>query len=57
MTISAEDSVRVEAALAAARTKTGSQIVCVLARASSSYETMPLIWSILVALAAPCRCC
>ena len=53
MTISAEEAARIEAALAATRAKTSSQIVCVLARASSSYETMPLIWSILVALAAP----
>ena len=53
MNVSAEEAARIEAALIEAQARTSSQIVCVLARASSSYETMPLVWSILLALAAP----
>jgi putative membrane protein len=53
MTIAHEEAVRVEAALRAAQARSTGQIVCVLARASSHYETMPLIWSALIALAAP----
>jgi putative membrane protein len=48
-----EEAARVEAAIRAAQARSSGQIVCVLARASSSYETLPLIWSALVALAAP----
>ena len=53
MPIDPEESTRVEAALAAVQARTSSQIVCVRARASSSYEMMPLVWSILVGLASP----
>jgi putative membrane protein len=53
MTITHEEAVRVEAALRAAQARSTGQIVCVLARASSHYEIMPLIWSALIALAAP----
>jgi putative membrane protein len=53
MPVSPAEAARIEAALAVNQARTGSQIVCVLARASSSYETMPLVWSILLALAAP----
>ena len=44
---------RIEAALRAAQARSSGQIVCVLARASSHYELAPLIWSALIALAAP----
>jgi putative membrane protein len=53
MAIAHEEAVRIEAALRAAQARSTGQIVCVLARASSSYEIMPLIWSALIALAAP----
>jgi putative membrane protein len=53
MALTEADAARVEAALAASQRQTASPIVCVLARASSSYETIPLVWSILIALAAP----
>ena len=53
MPVSPTESARIEAALAATQARTSSQIVCVLARASSHYETMPLIWSILLGLAIP----
>jgi putative membrane protein len=53
MAIPHEDAARIEAALRTAQARTTGQIVCVLSRASSSYETMPLISSALVALAAP----
>jgi putative membrane protein len=53
MQISGEEASRVEAALRAIQARTGGQIVCVLARASSTYETLPLVWSALLALIAP----
>ena len=53
MAIPHEEAVRIEAALRTAQARSTGQIVCVLARASSSYEVMPLIWSALVALATP----
>jgi putative membrane protein len=53
MTIPHEEAARIETALRAAQARSTGQIVCVLARASSNYEIMPLIWSALVALAAP----
>jgi putative membrane protein len=53
MALSEADAARVEASLAASQRRTGGPIVCVLARASSSYETIPLVWSILIGLAAP----
>jgi putative membrane protein len=53
MTISHDDASRIEAALRAAQSRSSCQIVCVLARASSDYETLPLIWSVLIALIAP----
>jgi putative membrane protein len=48
-----EEAARIEAAIRAAQTRSTGQIVCVLARASSHYEIMPLIWSALIALATP----
>ena len=53
MRIDPSDSARVSAAIVAAERKTSAEIVCVLARASSDYATMPLVWSIIVGLAAP----
>jgi putative membrane protein len=53
MTIPPEEAARIETALRAAQARSTGQIVCVLARASSNYEIMPLIWSALIALAAP----
>jgi putative membrane protein len=53
MTIPREEAARIEAALRAAQARSSGQIVCVLARASSHYEMMPLVWSALIALAAP----
>jgi putative membrane protein len=53
MLVAPEDVARIEAAIRAAELRSSGQIVCVLARASSHYETMPLIWSAMVALAAP----
>ena len=53
MTISIEDRARVGEAIRAAEQKTSGEIVCVLARSSSDYATMPLAWSILLALALP----
>jgi putative membrane protein len=51
--LSHEEAARIEAAIRAAQARSTGQIACVLARASSHYETMPLIWSALVALAIP----
>jgi putative membrane protein len=48
-----EEAGRIEAALRAAQARAGAPIVCVLARASAPYETAAIIWSALVALAAP----
>jgi putative membrane protein len=53
MPIAPEDAARIEAAVRAAQARSTGQIVCVLARASSNYETAPLIWSALIALIAP----
>jgi putative membrane protein len=48
-----DETARIEAAIRAAQARSSGQIVCVLARASSHYEIMPLIWSALLALATP----
>jgi putative membrane protein len=53
MPIAPQDAARIEAAARAAQSRSTGQIVCVLARASSAYEVMPLVWSALLALAAP----
>jgi len=47
------NAARIEAAIDAAQARTSGQIVCVVARASSDYETMPILLGTLVALAAP----
>ncbi len=48
-----EEKAGVEAALRAAQARCGAPVVCVLARASASYELPPAIWSGAIALAAP----
>jgi putative membrane protein len=48
-----DEAARIETAIRAAQARSTGQIVCVLARASSHYEIMPLIWSALIALAIP----
>jgi putative membrane protein len=53
MAISQEEADRVDTAIREAQARSGGRIVCVLARASSSYEMLPLFWSALVALVAP----
>jgi putative membrane protein len=53
MTVTAEDRDRVSRAIREAETRTSGEIVCVLARASSDYATMPLVWTMIVTLAAP----
>jgi putative membrane protein len=53
MAIAHEEAARIEAALRAAQARSTGQIVCVLARASSHYEIMPLVWSALIGLATP----
>src|SRR5450631_2496342 len=49
----ADDQHRVSAAIKAAEATTSGEIVCVLARASSSYMTYASAWSALIALIAP----
>jgi putative membrane protein len=51
--VTQQEAARIEAALRAAQARSSGQIVCVLARASSHYEVMPIVWSALLALAAP----
>ncbi len=53
MMLSSEDQRRVNAAIAAAETRTAGEIVCVLARASSDYLTYAVAWAALAALASP----
>lgn len=53
MILSNEEQQRVNAAIAAAETRTDGEIVCVLARASSDYMTYAVAWSAVIALAAP----
>jgi putative membrane protein len=53
MSISQEEAGRVETAIREAQARSSGRIVCVLARASSTYEMLPLFWSALIALVAP----
>lgn len=48
-----EDEKRIGDAIRAAEARTGGEIVCVLARASSDYSAVPVLWAALLALAAP----
>ncbi|HEY1747910.1 MAG TPA: TPM domain-containing protein [Xanthobacteraceae bacterium] len=53
MTLTPEDHAAVAAAIAAAEKKTSAQFVCVLARASSDYVHIPIIWATVLALLTP----
>jgi len=53
MHFSHEDHQAITAAIRAAESRTAGQIVCVLARASSDYAYVPVLWAALVALLAP----
>jgi putative membrane protein len=53
MPISPEDERRISNAIRRAEQKTRGEIVCVVARSSSNYGYLPLVWSTLIALATP----
>jgi putative membrane protein len=53
MALTSEDHAAVAAAIAAAEKRTSAQFVCVLARASSGYVHIPIIWATLLALVTP----
>jgi putative membrane protein len=53
MALTADDHAAIAAAIAAAEKKTSAQFVCVLARASSDYAHVPLIWASVLALLTP----
>ena len=53
MVSNAKDVPSIEAAFEAAQARTRAPLVCVLAPASSDYSVPPLLWSGLIALAAP----
>ncbi len=53
MTMTRDDHARVAAAIHAAEGKTSGEIVCVLARASSDYSALPILWAALLALIVP----
>jgi putative membrane protein len=53
MAISADDQKRIADAIHAAERQTSGEIVCVLARRSSDYTAIAVIWAALIALAAP----
>ncbi len=53
MSIAKVDYVRVAEAIRAAEKTTGAEIVCVLARRSSDYSFVPVLWAAFVALATP----
>lgn len=53
MPVSDDDRKRISAAIAGAEARTSGEIVCVLARSSSDYGYIPLLWAALVALVLP----
>jgi putative membrane protein len=53
MPIMPEDHAAISAAIQQAEKRTSGQIVCVLAHASSTYATVPIVWAAFVALFAP----
>jgi putative membrane protein len=53
MALTPQDHAAVAAAIAAAEKKTSAQFVCVLARASSDYAHIPIIWATVLALLTP----
>jgi putative membrane protein len=53
MQFTAQDHEAISAAIRAAESRTSGQIVCVLARASSDYAYVPVLWAALLALLVP----
>jgi putative membrane protein len=53
MVLTPEDHGAVATAIAAAEKRTSAQFVCVLARASSGYAHIPIIWATVLALLTP----
>jgi len=53
MRFAAEDYAAIAAAIREAEKRTSAQIVCVLARASSDYGHIPVLWASVLALLAP----
>jgi putative membrane protein len=53
MPISLEEQVQISDAIRRAEQRTSGEIVCVVARSSSDYGYVPLVWSTLIALATP----
>jgi len=53
MQIGKEDHAAISAAIHEAEKRTSGQIVCVLARASSDYAHIPILWASVLALIAP----
>jgi putative membrane protein len=53
MPISAQEKHQIAAAIERAEQMTSGEIVCVVARSSSNYEAIPLLWAMAAALAVP----
>ncbi len=53
MQLGKDDHAAISAAIHAAETRTSGQIVCVLARSSSDYAHVPILWASALALVAP----
>ena len=53
MSLTPDEQARISAAIRAAETRTGAELVCVLAERASFYATFPLVWAILPTLALP----
>ena len=53
MRLTDEERARVDAAVRAAEAGTAGEIVCVVARESSDYRLVPVVWAALAALALP----
>lgn len=51
--LSEEECRRIGEAIRAAERRSGADIVCVLARSSSDYSAVPVLWAALIALTAP----
>jgi putative membrane protein len=51
--ISASDKVRIADAIRGAEARTSGEIFCVIARHSSDYRLVPIVWSAVVGLLAP----
>jgi putative membrane protein len=53
MALTADDHAAIATAIAAAEKRTSAQFVCVLARASSDYAHVPIMWASVLALLTP----